>query len=117
MQNRVQANHYAIEVEGLPVRKEEGAPQELEIKNHFSKFGIVHSVSLVRQIGDLYDIYKQAEEWLHQYEMNEEMIKYKTDLEESVPESTKAKSVEYKKNYTMLLNIAAGKNRQGLKAD
>ena len=48
---RVQANHYAVEVQGLPTEREEGAPNEAEIKQHFSKFGEVHSVSIIHDIG------------------------------------------------------------------
>ena len=35
-QDNVQASIYAVEVKGLPTTREEGAPNELEIKNHFS---------------------------------------------------------------------------------
>lgn len=37
--------------------KEEGAPTEKEIIAHFSKFGKVNSVSLVRNTGNLLSIY------------------------------------------------------------
>lgn len=59
-ESRVKASQYAIEVHGLPTTKEEGAPNELEIKRHFEQYGPVHSVSIIREIGDLLDIYQQA---------------------------------------------------------
>ena len=47
----VQASIYAVEVRGLPSTKDEGAPNESELKNHFSKFGPVHSVAFIRNLG------------------------------------------------------------------
>lgn len=52
-QDKVQASLYSVQVHGLPMTREDGAPNEIEIKNHFGKFGAVHSVSLIRNTGPL----------------------------------------------------------------
>lgn len=68
---------YAIEVFGLPTTREEGAPNELEIKNHFSKFGDVHSVAFVRDTGPLLSIYQLAQKKLIDSEVATEIVKIK----------------------------------------
>ena len=63
-QDDIQASVYAVEVRGLPTTREEGAPNELELKNHFSQFGPVHSVSFVRNTNSLLEVYQRAQEKL-----------------------------------------------------
>ena len=52
------ASAYAVQVHGLPSLREEGAPNEIEIKMHFEKFGKVHCVEIVRDVDKLMDVYQ-----------------------------------------------------------
>ena len=56
--DRVQASQYAVEIKGLPSLREEGAPNEAELKQHFERFGMIHSVTLIRDCGSLLDLYQ-----------------------------------------------------------
>jgi len=80
----VKASYYAVEVQGLPTTREEGAPNETEIRNHFSKFGKVHSVSLIRDTGELLEVYQQAQERLMMSEIAKEQAVVKRSQKKSV---------------------------------
>mmetsp|Transcript_10713 Transcript_10713/g.17987 ORF Transcript_10713/g.17987 Transcript_10713/m.17987 type:complete len:108 (+) Transcript_10713:278-601(+) len=77
-QESVRASIYAVEVKGLPRTREEGAPNESEIKTHFSQFGPVHSVNFIRDTGPLLGIYQRAEQKLLQFEVASEILALKT---------------------------------------
>lgn len=111
------ASSYAVEVFGLPSTREDGAPNVAEITDHFSKFGKVHSVVLLRDVQDLLEIYQVAQQKLFEAEELKTEIELKKASGQTVSDKEVVRAKTLQDHYKKLIEAAIVLNPSKLQLD
>lgn len=106
--------YYAVEVSGLPSTKQESAPSEKEVKDHFERlFGKVHECAFTRDYGDIIDLHFEASRQKKLLEIAEERAMVRLSSARRGPDSQVA---AIKKRYDGLLQKANRANLMNFKS-
>ena len=111
----VEASMYSVEVIGLPTTKDQGYPNQQEVKNHFMKFGDVHSVHLIRDVGRLFNEFKKAEQLLQRLDIKGHLLNLEEADKGAVAEKDKKKLLQLQTLFDKAVEKGHRMNNQNLK--